>query len=247
MARQTNGTNQGLQSATLSLGAPSKLALAYWLWWDAFASASDVAVEYGPEWNIEASAGLLSTPDYTDGTFVNGCGDTVGISLRTFVRPSAANWHHYVHNFDLALSSEDYINSYIDGSLASLTTLFTTNPTSTFGNKALNLMCRNNTSLFGAGRIAEVAIWAGVNLDATEASNLAGGTLPTSIQAGSLKHYWKLCGTSSPEPDSVGSASMTVNGATFVAHPSAVSGSCGTPITGQGRKHQGFNYWPAGR
>ena len=52
MARQTNGTNQSLNSAsTLSLSSYTKLVVAFWLLWDSFGTDDDLALEYSANYN----------------------------------------------------------------------------------------------------------------------------------------------------------------------------------------------------
>jgi hypothetical protein len=235
MARQTDGISHSLQSASnLSLGAPSKLAVSYWLWWDSFSNNNAIAIESTANYNSNPGAFIVNPNDSATSAYQSALkGAAAEYNDGNFARPSAASWHHYLHNYDTGLATNEYIDAYLDGSLQTLSRVLNDNTTVTFIDSLLNLMSRNNASLFGAGRIAEVAIWGGVNLTGTDATDLFNGTkLPTDIQAGSLKHYWKLCGVASPEPATVGSVAMTVNGATFVAHPSAVAGSCGIPITG---------------
>ena len=41
------------------------------------------------------------------------------------------------------------------------------------------------------------------------------------VQSENLKHYWKLCGTASSEPETTGGIDLTVTGATAAAHPCA--------------------------
>jgi hypothetical protein len=68
------------------------------------------------------------------------------------------------------------------------------------------------------GDLAECAIW-NIALAPADVTLLAAGKSPALVQPGALVAYYKLLGTSSPEPDEKGGTGITVNGATFAAHP----------------------------
>jgi hypothetical protein len=232
MARQTNGTDQSLQSAsTVDLTAYTKIAIFQHLWWDTFANDDDLAYEFGDGTgdrmflnpNGSAFGGNISYFNHNNG----------GDCIRSWVRPSANAWHRMIVNLDIAqVGAAEIVSVYIDAASQALTNRATFDNTGTYNNRTLNLMSRNNTTLFGAGRIAEFAIYGGINLSGTDATNLE--TLrPDQVQSGSLIHYWKLCGLDSPETASIGGINLTVNGATFIDHP--LAGSCSTTITGLGR------------
>lgn len=67
-----------------------------------------------------------------------------------------------------------------------------------------------------SGRIAHAAIW-NAALGADEVVSLAKGFVPWMIRPESLVAYWPIWGNSSPEPDVIGGANATVNGATASA------------------------------
>ena len=224
-ARTFDGTDDSLQTAsTLTLGSATKLAVSFWLWWDGFANDFDMALETGASWN-EDGGGWVVSPNYSDAAspFMFGAGN----DLAYITRPSTGAWHHYVVNFDVGITTNHVVSAYLDGSSATLTNYTTSAATQTFGNKTLNFMSRANSSLFGAGRMADVAIWTGIALSGTDVTDLNNGTLPTSVQSGSLVYYWKICGNDSPETATTGGLNATVNGTTQSSHPSAVSSSCG--------------------
>jgi hypothetical protein len=222
MARQTNGTNQSLQtaSALAAFVSPSS-AVSVWLWVDSYAGGTELALEYSTD--VGAGDGFLMFPNPGSGRFEiqnrNGGGIT---DVSSFARPSAAAWHHYVLNFG-DVTGVQLISAYVDGSSVSLTRDATgIGNSSAFGSKVLYLLARANTSLWTAGRIAEVAIWDGVNFaqgDVDALYNSGAGALATNVQSGTLKYYCRLLGDVSPEPSLVGGIDMTVNGATQAAHP----------------------------
>jgi hypothetical protein len=68
------------------------------------------------------------------------------------------------------------------------------------------------------GDLAEVALW-NVVLTPTEVAQLAAGKSAALVQAGALVAYYKILGTTSPEPDEKGGTALTVTGATAATHP----------------------------
>lgn len=224
MARQTNGTDQSLQTASsLDLTGQALLSIQMWLWWDTFASDDDLAMEFSTDHN-SFNDGFVVNPNVSDvARFQFGYHNAAGQNQKSFTRPSEDAWHHYVFNFDRTLTAAaEIVSAYVDGSSQSLTTDFSNDSANNFGNHVLYLMSRANSTLFGAGRIAEVAIWGGVNLSQGNVDTLYNsgkGARAQWVQGSNLRHYWRLEGNSSPEPASVGGIAMTVNGATQVAHP----------------------------
>jgi hypothetical protein len=230
MARLFDGINDSLQSAsTINLTAYSKLAISFWLWWDAYANNNDQALEM--DTSFVASAGnFVVTPDQAAGQFRIGLNGNVGQSTKSFPRPSSAAWHHYVAHLDMSLSADEVVAGYVDSISQTLSVITANDNTGNFANKTLNFMCRDNSSFFGAGRLCEVAIWGGNFLSTTDIDDLYAGTkLPdsASLSIGAATHYWKICGTASPEPATLGGINLTVNGAVQTDHPSAVAASCG--------------------
>lgn len=231
-ARQTNGTNQSLQTGSaIDFSQATKLTISMFMWWDTFANDDDLAMEYSANASLGGAndARFFLDPNHSGSTafFIALYGNT-GLNDAFFTRPSAGAWHHYLINFDIADASDNEIlNVYVDGSLQTLTRGTKSNNTiGGFGSQTMFVMARNNASNWGAGRISEVAFWTGVNLSGTDATNLNSGVSPTTIQSGNLLYYWKVCGTVSPETPTTGAINLTVTGATQVAHPSNASGSC---------------------
>jgi hypothetical protein len=63
-----------------------------------------------------------------------------------------------------------------------------------------------------AGDLAEIALW-NIALSATDIAALAAGVRADTIQVANLKDYWRVSGTSSPEPNEVsGAVALTING-----------------------------------
>ena len=227
MARLFDGTNDSLQSASaINLSSFNKISIAFWLWWDSFANNDDLAGELSANYN-DTQGGILIDPNSATGSFqvgvnvVQASGDyTVG----TFSRPSGGAWHQYVLILDIS-TNPNTIVVYMDAVSQTFTySDQSTTTTSVFANAAWNVMSRNNASLFGAGRMAELAIYGGLALSQTDATDLQ-TKCPDQVQAGSRSFYWPLDGNASPEPASVGGVDLTVNGATQTAHPITCGGA----------------------
>lgn len=146
----------------------------------------------------------------------------------TIVRPSGAAWHHIVIVYDGSSTSNNPV-IYLDGSSVSVTTVIA--PTGTLGSSAqvYNIGNRTAADRNWNGRIAEVAIWENTLLSAGNVTALYNGGL--GARADSIPtaptHYWKLCGTASPEPNEIGGGSSgTVTGTAQQAHPFA---NCNAP------------------
>lgn len=230
MARQTNGVDQYLHSASaIDLSAYTKGAYAFWLWADSYGNVDN---HYALTQARDALPRVEALPD------TNGGGWRAGLindatTIASITRPSAGAWHHYVINLDITKSSGEIDTLYVDGVAASLSFVFDQDNTGNLPNRILDLM----TTVTGgspagllAGRIAEVAIWGGILLAQADVDNLynsGGGRLATDVQSGSLVHYWRIEGDTSPEPASVGGIDLTVVGATSVAHPFTLTTNAG--------------------
>jgi hypothetical protein len=205
MARLFNGSSDSAHVA-LDLSNTNIITISFWLYWNAFANNDALAMEYSSNFNTNPG-GFLVDPNNSSpspGTFtvgISGGGETVAV----FTRPSAAVWHQYVLTINHALAGSSAIpNIYVDGVAQSLTYPFALSAPQNFGNFTLNFMSRATTSLFGAGRMADFALWQGVLLTQLEAQGLALGTRPYMVRPASLRAYFPMDGIASPEPDMVG-------------------------------------------
>ena len=205
MARSFNGTSQAMQSAaTIDLSAANQITIAFWMYWTAFANNDQLALETSANYNSNTGALLIDPNGSAANQFevavrVNSGG---GFSnYRYFTRPTAGAWHQYVITFDRTAGLAQVVAVYVDGISQSLTTLINGDGSSGggYGNLQWNFMSRNAASLWGNGRIAEFAIWSGVNLTNAEAASLAKGANPSQIRPASLARYWPCYGTSAPE------------------------------------------------
>lgn len=219
-ARQFNGTNQAL-SASMDLSAVSKVTIVFWLYWDAFANDDDLAFEFTPNFNTNTGSILIDPNESLTGKFqVAAKGNNMSlVTTAEFTRPSAATWHHYAFLIDFTLSTNEITACYVDGSSQSLTRTVNNDNTGPFANSTLYFMSRNAASLFGAGRMAEVAFYPGVLLDAGEITSLAKGASPRMVRTTAKPYYWPLIGRTSPELELFFGSTATVTGASQVDHP----------------------------
>lgn len=175
-ARVFNGTTDYCQLPLVWPSGTSKAAFSFWLWWNAYANDFHLAAEYGDGANNYAG-GYSFDPNFSTGVWqVLASGATNNSSTtKTFTRPSSAAWHHFVINIDLGTAGAGAIPSvYVDGVNQSLTTGSSLSGAGSFANGlTTNIMCRGTgSSLFGAGRMHQFAIYAGVNLSSIQASSL---------------------------------------------------------------------------
>jgi hypothetical protein len=223
MARQFNGSTQALQSASaIDLSGQTAITVAFWMYWDAFANDDDLAMELTANQNTNPGSFIVDPNNsLASGTFSVGIANGAGSYWADrFTRPSATAWHHYLFEMNRATPAN---LAWVDNIAQTLTAQNRDAASyGAFANALLNLMSRNAASLFGAGRLAEVAIYSGA-LSAGERSDLQ--TKAPNVVGTPLFH-WPLCGTASPEPAAVGGVNLTVvNDATFVADPLILTGS----------------------
>ncbi len=224
MARQFNGSTQGLDCAGLNLTSvgTGDITIAFWLWQNAFDSGDELALEHSANYNSNNGTFIV---DPNDGSGANrfGFAHQSGGLYRSvyFTQPSAAAWHHYM----LIISTTGAGNcaAYVDGSAVGLTTRVNTGGGS-WGNYDFFVMNRGAASLWNAGRMAGLGIW-GSALTSGNATSLAGGAAPSSV--GSPLYAWNLCGVASPETASAGAVNLTLVGTPpQVADPGAFASVC---------------------
>jgi len=221
MARLFDGVNDSLQAASVDLSGVNKFTLAFELYWDSFGTNDDLALEHTANADT-GTTGWVVDPNSSSSKISIAHLGNVGQVTGRIDRPSAAAWHHYVIIFDKSASTNEIGPVYLDGSSVTVTMVANANNTNNFANSTLNFMSRNNASLFGAGRLANVAIWPGVLLDAAEAAALAKGVSPILIRPTSKPYYWPLIGRASPEVELFYGNTATVNGAVATPGPALI-------------------------
>lgn len=223
MARQTNGTNQSLQSAAAlsTLSGTSRIAISLWLN-TTFATDDDIIFELSDNSNTNGGSFKLIANESNSNSFFfdmfSTSGSKTGFSV---IPPTGSTWHHILINCNLANSSSTEVESwYVDGIAQTLTQRTFGENTGTFGSYVLNVMSRANASLFADGAVTDLCIWAPSSaISSTDAATLAGGIRANAIRNSEIAYYWPLGGTTSPEPASIGGVDLTVNGATTATDP----------------------------
>jgi hypothetical protein len=224
MARQFNGTSQALQSASaLALSAYNTVTICWWMWWNGFANDDQLAMEYSANYNSFPDTFLVD-PNAASGFWESNVvgEDSAHSSTYRIARPTAAAWHHYGLRMDFTQDGFGKIPAfYIDGASVTVTNILSgfTATNQNFSNQILNVMSRNGAALWAAGRCCELAIWSSVT--SPSAANIAdmfnGGASGNGKSAAfyptNLRYYWKIDGTTSPEPENSGGIALTLIGA----------------------------------
>lgn len=224
MARVFNGTNQR-GAVALDLSFTNRVAVAFWLYWDAFSGNGTIAIEYGADY--AASNGFAIRPNRSGPTFGYMQGTSVGPAenSRTIAQPAAGMWHHVcmlvLRDFPAASQTLPFLNGqFISGS-----TVGGTASTGNFGNNTLNIMCRNGASLFGAGRMQDLAIWAGTLPSNADIARMASGECPAKISARPYAYWPMREGSGAPQ---IGNRSITwTNDPTTAGGPARLQSALG--------------------
>lgn len=172
-AAQFSGTGTDYAEASLDLSAANVVTLEAWLWWDAYDSSSDdLFAEFNGPWGPTLGSFIVDMDNSTGGVEASTVSigyhtGSLGVVRGTFPQSalSAAAWHHVVFVFNSGAFSTDTTNfglkAYIDGAPVTLTLREAVDGGGNFGSAFLRLMARGASSLNGAGRLDEVAIYAG--------------------------------------------------------------------------------------
>lgn len=134
--------------------------------------------------------------------------------LNPVTTPTVNTWHHTLLTLNYTTGA---LNWYVDGSLVSTRSVAGA-PLTLYSGPADFVLGANANAYYRHMRSHRLAIWHSV-LGLTEAGQLAGGAVPTTV--GSPAHYWpEEGGSTTLIPDAVGSADMTLENVTaFVAAP----------------------------
>jgi YD repeat-containing protein len=152
--------NNGTASAKLDLSGTSQLTLEFWLNWSAYANDDHLAFEFTPNFN-NTDGGFLVDPNAGElgGKFGIGIGRGESRNNAYFERPSAGTWHHYALVFDSQADVAQQVVPYVDGQPVSYEKTASGTGAGSFANSALYFMSRDAQTLFGKGRLDEVAIY----------------------------------------------------------------------------------------
>lgn len=148
-------------SIPLNLSRQSKITLAFWLYWDAFANDDAFAMELTPNTNSNAGAFYVD-PNAANGQFAfvangSGANGKGGVCAR----PTSGAWHRYAITVDIVTQT---VGIAIDGVAVSTSdTVGTPQTTGTvFANSTLHLLSRAGTGLFGTGNLQDITIYNGL-------------------------------------------------------------------------------------
>ena len=222
MGRSFNGTSdKGVSS--LDLSSYSTITCAFWMWVNAFSGTTRYGVAYAAP-QTTGSGFFVQAYNTTGGIVSPTCGMFVATShlwYDKFAAPVAASWHHYCY---IGTRATPVNAMYLDGAVATLTTV--THTAATYGNYGVNKMIEtgsSNGALFLAGRLAEITVWGGVTLTASEAKALSLGANPFVVHPDGIVFYAPLFGADSPEPDYSGAQkNVTLTGTAYTAPPGAI-------------------------
>jgi YD repeat-containing protein len=205
-----NGTSAA-GAANVDLSGTNKLTLEFWMNWDAFNNDDDLAMEFTDNFNSNAGGFIVDPNESSTGKFAVSLGNGSTRNATVFDRPTAGEWHHYAFVFDTSADGDHQIIPYVDGQPVTYTKLASGTGAGNFANSALYFMSRAASSLFGAGRLDEVAIYNRV-LSAT------------TIEA----HYNGLGGPGAPEAAFTATPSPAQTGQTVTFDGSGSTDSDGT-------------------
>lgn len=171
-ALQFDGVNDAM-TIPMSISGLSRITVAFWMKWDAYANNDDLAMEYTN--NFNSKNGFIIDPNQGTGKFRVGISSAAATANLSDLpaRPSAGVWHHYVIVLDRTIVGANIGQTvYLDGVLQTMVAATQTYVAATnFDSGSLYLMSRGAASLFGQGAIDELRIYSGA-LTATEALRL---------------------------------------------------------------------------
>lgn len=158
-------------SVPIDLSPYTGATVSFWLWWDAYANDDDFALEYGATSATNNGFGINpnSTAPANGFLQISLASNPSSFNASRITRPSAATWHHYMVRFDRTTGTAAGCSIYVDGVAVTATQTVANNVADNFGSAALYLFSRSNTSLFGAGRMANLIIRGGYLCSAEDA------------------------------------------------------------------------------
>ncbi len=159
-----DGTDDYVKTTPVTIGS-SIASVAFWLNWNAYANDDDFAMELGPSATGNDKTFYIDPNGATAAGRVeltiqdSGGGAGTSYLVKSFTRPSAGQWHHWVIILDNSTVAGD-ITAYIDGVAQSMTADMSTKAGSgNFKVDNLNFMSRNGSAVFGAGSLDDVRIY----------------------------------------------------------------------------------------
>lgn len=210
MARSFTATTDHLQIFSDLTGSYNDYTFACWSYPLATSTFQQLMVESNNVSNTQRNRMAIVN---TDDALTN----IVTVSASSGGSISANTWHHVAATFQHG--GTDTAGSYLDGSGATSSGSASRITPNVF---SIGVWDRGSGMLGSNGYICEAAIWSDL-LDAGDFSALAAGLSPLLVRPDILIHYWPIIGRSSPEPDLVGTANLTVtNAARASTHPKLI-------------------------
>jgi PKD repeat protein len=190
-----NGTTNAA-SAPVNLSNTSAVTVEFWMKWNGYANNDALAMEFTPNFNSNGG-GFLVDPNAPEqgGQFAVALGNNASRNTVYFPRPSAGVYHHYAFVLDTTATAATQITPYVDGKPVAYTKTLSGTGAGTFANSQLYMMSRGGTSLFGAGSLDEVSVYARALNAQTIANHFAGNPQPPTASF-----------TNTPDPPQTGQA-----------------------------------------
>jgi YD repeat-containing protein len=152
--------NAATASAKVDYSGTSQLTVEFWLNWAGYANNDQLALELTPNFN-ENDGGFLVDPNAGElgGKFGVGIGRGASRNNAYFTRPSAGTWHHYALVFNSAAPAAQQVTPYVDGQAIPYEKTASGTGAGNFASSRLYFMSRNATTLFGKGKLDELAVY----------------------------------------------------------------------------------------
>lgn len=227
MARDFSGSSQYLTLANgLSLIASSPMWLSGWFWIDT-TSGSQVLFTLGVSGSVNNRRDLIWSGSAVATRSISSTGTTVSATDTSGYNTTGA-WFHVIAEWGSTASRATTINGGTRVSNTTSSAIVTAPDQTRMGSSHTGVSNFN-------GRAAYVALFSGTPAagDFTDLSGsgvIANALHPSlTTSSANLIAYWDLDGTTSPEPDGIGSNDMVLNGALAqVASPGII---LNTPLT----------------
>lgn len=177
-----NGTSQFGQSAlSLDLTGTAKLTVCCWYRWTTNANDDDLLLESSTNANSNQHAITFNPNDSIQALFTIRIRSAAGANNNVkFARPTAGVWHHLMVVMDRGAGAAQIIGVWVDGIPQALTQITADTTSGTFGNFTWYFMSRGGASLFGAGNLGDVWLYAHNQFGNKEAQLFYAGASPLS-------------------------------------------------------------------
>ncbi len=154
----TGNGSAAAASIPLNLSISYRMSMAFWLEWNAYSNADNLAMELTANTNTNDGAFMVD-PNASAGNFQLYSRITSGANGKavSFTRPSAG-LHHYYFVLDRNAAGGGW-TVYVDGLPVTTTSIFTASNTSVLANSTLYLFSRAGTSLFASGKLTNLCFW----------------------------------------------------------------------------------------